>query len=74
MTGKIFVFLPWLGWNPNDAPGTKIAILDFWIYKVPFFFAYFNGFNLQKTTLLNHLQFVFYVTVLRIINKLDSWK
>ena len=53
---------------------TKISILDFWILKVSFFFAYFNDFNQQKTTLLNHLQFVFFVTVLRLINQLDSWK
>ena len=44
--------------------------MEFWIFKVPFF-AYFKQ---QETTLLNKLQFVFYVTVLGIINQLDSWK
>ena len=57
----------------GDWFSTKIAILDFWIFKVPFF-AYFNDFNQQESTLLNNLQFVFYVTALRIINQLDSWK
>ena len=79
--------IPWLVlflWSPGNRTiwktaliehwfSTKIAILDFWIFKVPFF-AYFNDFNQQKTTLLDHLQFIFNVTVLRIINQLDSWK
>ena len=43
------------------------------IFKVPFF-AYFNDFNQQKTTFLDHLQFLFNVIVLRIIKQLDSCK
>ena len=57
----------------GDWYSTKIMILDFWIFRVPFF-VYFNDFNQQKTTLLNNLQFVFYVTALRIINQLELWK
>ena len=38
-------------------------ILAFWIFKVPFF-ADFNDFNQQETTILNNLLFVFYVTSL----------
>jgi hypothetical protein len=54
----------------GDWFSSKIAILDFWIFKVPFF----GYFNQQETTLLNNLQFMFYVTASRIINQLDSWK
>ena len=55
----------------EDWFSTKNVILDFWIFKVPFF-AYHNDFDQQETTILNNLQFLFYVTVLKIINQLDS--
>jgi hypothetical protein len=46
----------------RDWFSTKIAILDFWIFRVPFF-AYFDDF--KESAFLNNLQFVFYVTVLK---------